>query len=59
MYSSRRYDPRTATIGQKIDHQKAKLAKLEERIGQLMTQRANEEEKLADLIQRERDIFGE
>lgn len=22
MYSSRRYDPRTATIGQKIDHQK-------------------------------------
>jgi hypothetical protein len=59
MYVAKRFDPRTATIGQKIDRQKAKLAKLEERIGQLMTQRANEEEALADLIRREHAIFGE
>lgn len=38
----------------RVQLQRAKLARLEERIGHLMTQRADEEDRLADMIKAER-----
>lgn len=40
-----------STHQKRIARQRAKLAKLEERLGYLMSQRATEEEKLAELLE--------
>jgi hypothetical protein len=43
---------KTLTVERKIAAARARLARLEERIGELMAQRADEEEALADLLKR-------
>lgn len=47
MHAPTRTGPRRATVEQRISILRARIEKLDERIGALMSQRVNEEEKLA------------
>lgn len=47
-----------ATLNRAIARKEAKLAKIEERLGQLMTERADEEESLAQLYKKRNAMRG-
>ena len=49
----------TSKLEARISRQRQKLARIEEQLGYMMSRRALEEEKLANLLEQERQLQGE